>query len=220
MKKVSVSILLPVGAAHLPIHVLLVVLGVSSAFTLANADDALGIYVGAGFGQSHLRSEKEIQGDADFDYLLEGHHSAWYVAAGIRPIRPLGVELEYIDFGKLHSGNYTGLGSLTAVDAKAGTLSALGYLPLPVPFLDIYGKVGVARLHETTSEIGPILFCPVEVIPCSPRTFDISNWNTALAYGAGVQGKIGSLAIRAEYERIGASGENPSIASLGVTWAF
>jgi hypothetical protein len=93
--------------------------------------------------------------------------------------------VQYVDFGRIHagSGSIGGQGGITAVDAKAGTLFALGYLPLPVPFLDVYGKVGVARLHETTTEIG-------------------------------------SLAIRAEYERIGAGGENPSFASLGVTWTF
>jgi hypothetical protein len=50
--------------------------------------------------------------------------------------------------------------------------------------------------------------------------FNISNSSTNFAYGAGVQGKIGSLAIRAEYERISASGGNPDIVSLGVTSAF
>lgn len=44
--------------------------------------------------------------------------------------------------------------------------------------------------------------------------------STNFAYGAGDQGKIGSLAIRAEYERISASGGNPDIVSLGVTWTF
>jgi len=204
------------------VRILFVVLGATCAVTRAVADDLLGLFVGAAFGESHLRSEKYVQGDTDYSSLLEGHHSAWYVAAGIRPFQPLGLELQYIDFGKLHAGagSIGGQGGISAVDAKAGTLSALGYLPLPVPFLDVYGKVGVARLHETTTEIGPVPNCPVGVIPCGPGTSDISNWSTNFAYGAGVQGKIGSLAIRAEYERVSASGENPSIASLGVTWTF
>lgn len=75
-------------------------------------------------------------------------------------------------------------------------------------------------VFETTTEIGPLPYCPVGVIPCGPGTSYISNWSTKFAFGAGVQGKIGSLAIRAEYERVGAGGENPSIASLGVTWKF
>jgi hypothetical protein len=35
-----------------------------------------------------------------------------------------------------------------------------------------------------------------------------------------VQGKIGHLAIRAEYKRINASGGDPDIFSLGVTWTL
>jgi opacity protein-like surface antigen len=206
------------------ISILLVIFGATCAFTRAVAGDVLGFYVGAAFGESHLRTEKEILGDTDYDYLLEGHHSAWYVAAGIRPIQPLGVELQYIDFGKLNAGLRApiGQGGLTGIDAKAGTLSALGYLPLPVPFLDVYGRLGVARLHTTTTEVGPAPYlCPaIEGNSCLAPVSDISDWSTNLAYGAGVQGKIGSLAIRAEYERISSSGENPSIASLGVTWTF
>jgi opacity protein-like surface antigen len=146
------------------------------------------------------------------------------VTTGIRPIQPLGVELQYIDFGKLSAGLKApiGQGGLTEVAAKAGTLSALGYLPLPIPFLDIYGRIGVARLHTTTTEVGPTPFaCPdIEPATCVTPVHDISEWSTNLAFGAGVQGKIGALVIRAEYERISASGENPSIASLGVTWTF
>jgi hypothetical protein len=209
MERTSLSILFAIFAA-------------TCAVTRGVAADILGLYVAAGFGESHLRSEKHIQGDADYRSLLEGHHSAWYVAAGIRPFQPLGLELQYIDFGRIRagSGGIGGQGGITAVDAKTGTLSALGHLPLPVPFLDLYGKVGVARLHETTTEIGPAPYCPVGVIPCGPGSADISNWNTHFAYGAGFQGKVGSLAIRAEYDRVSASGENPSIASLGVTWTF
>jgi hypothetical protein len=206
------------------VTVLLIVLSATCTVTQAVADDLLGLYVGAAFGGSHLRSEKYVQGDTDYSSLLEGHHGAWYVAAGIRPFKPLGLELQYIDFGNVHAGagSIGGLGGISAVAAKAGTLSALGYLPLPVSFLDVYGKVGVARLHETTTEIGPIpfyLLCP-DVIECGPGTSDVSNRSANFAYGAGVQGKIGSLAIRAQYERLSASGENPSIASFGVTWTF
>src|ERR1700677_4479825 len=109
-----------------------------------------------------------------------------------------------------------GQGGLTGIDAKAGTLSTLGYLPLPVPFLDVYGRLGVARLHTTTTEVGPAPYlCPaIEGNSCLAPVSDISDWSTNLAYGAGVQGKIGSLAIRAEYERISSTGGNRSIRSL------
>jgi len=201
--------------------ILLLAFGMTCAPTLVLADDPVGFYLGAAIGESHVRAAKEIIGDTDFDYRFDEQHSAWKVTAGIRPISPLGVELEYIDFGNPSSGNtITGLGGLSQADAKALTLFGLGYLPLPVPFLDIYGKLGIARLRTTATEVSPLPFCTVGVTPCRPTIFNISDSATNFAYGAGVQGKIGSLAIRAEYERISASGGNPDIFSLGVTWTF
>ena len=207
--------------------ILLLCFGATCASTRVLADDLLGPYVGAAIGESHVRAAKEIIGDADYDYQFDARHSAWAVTAGIRPISPLGVELDYIDFGDPSSGTIAGLGGLSQADAKAVTLFGLGYLPLPVPFLDIYGKLGIARSHLTTTEVSPIPFCPAGAPcpvcsggPCHRTTFDISTWSTNFAYGAGVQGKMGSLAIRAEYERISIAGGNPDILSLGVTWNF
>jgi hypothetical protein len=151
----------------------------------------------------------------------DGKHSAWKVTAGIRPISPLGIELEYIDFGNPSNGEaVAGLGGLTQSAAKAWALFGLGYLPLPVPFLDVYGKLGIARLHTTTSEVPPAPLCPADDDACGSTAFAISDWSTHLAYGVGLQSKFGSLAIRAEYERISASGGDPDLVSLGVAWTF
>jgi opacity protein-like surface antigen len=201
--------------------ILLLAFGATCASTRVVADDLLGFYVGAAVGESHVRTAKEILGDTDYDYEFDERHSAWKVTAGIRPISPLGVEVEYIDFGNPSAGNSTlVLGGLTQADAKASTLFGVGYLPLSVTFLDVYGKLGIARLHTTTTEMSPSPFCPAGFTVCRPTTFNISDWSTNFAYGGGIQGKIGSLAIRAEYERIGTSGASPDLISLGVTWTF
>jgi len=201
--------------------VLLLTIGATSASAPVLADDLLGFYLGAAIGESHVRTAQEILGDTGYDYQFDGTHSAWKVTAGLRPISPLGVELEYIDFGNPSSGLSNALfGGLSNADQKAVTLFGLGYLPIPVPFLDVYGKLGIARLHTTTTEVSPIPVGPAGSASYSPATFDISDASTNFAYGAGVQGKIGSLAIRAEYERISASGGNPDIFSLGVNWTF
>jgi opacity protein-like surface antigen len=196
--------------------------------TFAVADNALNIYVGAGAGESHLRTGTEVidpSGSYDGpDYKFDAHHSAWKMIAGIRPIAPLGIELEYIDFGNPSTGvTLTGPGALLAAGAKAVTVFGLGYLPLPVPFLDVYGKLGLARLRTTLTEISPTLFCPAKdlgVVSCAQVTSNQSDWSTNLAYGAGVQGKMGDLAVRAEYERINAGTRTPDIVSVGVTWTF
>jgi hypothetical protein len=205
MKRTSVYILLPAA-------------GVICASPRVFADDLLGFYVGAAIGESHVRIDKEILGDTNYDYSFDGQHSAWKVTAGVRPISPLGVELEYTDFGN-PSPRVTdaGFGALTQSSAKALTLFGLGYLPLPVPFLEVYGKLGIARLHTRTTELSPTPSCPAGDAPCGPMTFNISDSSTDVAYGAGIAAKTGALAIRAEYARIGASGGNPDVISLGVT---
>jgi opacity protein-like surface antigen len=192
--------------------VLIVTMCLASASAIA--EDPLGIYVGAGAGQSDVRN------DGRYGPHFDEQHIAWKAIAGIRPTSLVGVELEYIDFGDPKAGpNYSF--RLANSDAKAATLFGLGYLPLPVPFLDIYGKLGVARLHSNTTAVVPGL-CPPDVF-CTSQAVGIyreNEWSTDLAYGAGTQARFSAIAVRAEYERISASGGKPDIFSLGVTWTF
>lgn len=190
--------------------------GACCVSSLAFAENPLGAYIGAGGGESDVRADTRIFSNDD---RFDQHHSAWKAIAGIRPISPLAVELEYIDFGN-PSTKPINSGAAAGASAKAITVFGLGYLPLPVPFLDLYGKLGIARLHSTSTAIGPIPYCPAGIAACVTPVLSQSDWSTNFAYGSGVQGKIGALAVRAEYERIDASGGNPDILSLGVTWTF
>src|ERR1700684_829389 len=120
--------------------IFLLAFGATCASTRVLADDLPGFYVGAAIGESHVSTVKEIVGDNGYDYEFDGQHSAWKVTAGVRPISPLGVELEYIDFGNPSAGlSNAGFGGLSKADQRAVTLFGLGYLPIPVPFLDVYG---------------------------------------------------------------------------------
>ena len=66
---------------------------------------------------------------------------------GIRPIRMLGVEATYIDFGQpyRHNGYYDYNVSGSDSHPTAPALFAVGYLPLPMPFIDVFAKAGVAH---------------------------------------------------------------------------
>jgi len=199
---------------------LLLAAGAICASTQVLGDDLLGVYVGAAVGQAHVRTTRDIVGDTNYDYEFDQQHTAWKALVGIRPISPLGAELSYVDFGDASGGSYPGItGSLTQASAKAVTLFGLGYVPLPIPLLNVYGKLGVARLHTTATEQGASPACPVGPGICTaPPPFITSEWTTKLAYGAGAQAKLKSLAVRLEYERI--SGGNPDLLSLGVAWTF
>jgi len=186
----------------------------SSAF----AFDPLGIYFGGAIGESTIRSNESVYGNA---LDLSEHHTAWKLVAGMRPISPIGAEFEYIDFGHTsaaYSASVLGSTAGVAADAhpRAEALFAVFYLPIPLPLLDVYGKAGMARLQSDVNAsfncTGPL--CTV-VAP-----FSSSYSDNRFAYGAGVQTKFGGLALRAEYERISANLGDPDLFSLGVTWTF
>ena len=182
-------------------------------------DNPAGFYVGAGVGTSNIGSD----GYGYDGYYAYNHDStAWKLIAGVRPISPLGAEIEYIDFGRANdspSYPYNGFqftGQNTA--SKAGMLFAVGYLPLPIPFLDIYGKAGVARLQQNSTSY---YYNSCSQTACIGVGSDSNNgWSTNFAYGVGVQTKWLGLAVRAEYERIDSSGRNPEALTVGATWTF
>jgi hypothetical protein len=120
----------------------------------ASAADLLGFYAGAAVGQSNVRANQVAfafpPGANDGTPLgFNEHATGWKVLTGIRPISLMGAELEYVDFGhpsaQMPFGNL--LGTQADAHPRAATLSGLLYAPLPLPVLDLYGKVGVSRLH-------------------------------------------------------------------------
>jgi hypothetical protein len=177
----------------------------------ANAFDPLGFYVGGAIGQSNVRSTRPLF-DAPLEFVK--HYTGWKLIAGLRPISLLGAELEYIDFGRPNGQ----VGALLQAQAQARATALFGllYAPIPVPMLDIYGKLGLARLQTTvsaTSSCGALAGCT----PGSTRRSDSGN---SLAYGGGAQLRFAPLAVRAEYERVSASGGDPDLFSLALTWSF
>ncbi|MBS0365915.1 MAG: hypothetical protein JSR67_08850 [Proteobacteria bacterium] len=65
----------------------------------------------------------------------------------------------------------------------------LGFLPLPVPFIDVFGKAGLARWGLSGSNSGGVAL------------FSFSNHGTEFAWGAGVGAHLGNVGARLEYER-------------------
>ena len=183
----------------------------------ALADDVvapLGLYLGGALGRANVRVDSRTTGNL-FD--LDADDLGWKAMLGVRPIPALGAEFEYIDFG--HPSR-----TLDAVRtdsrARGAGLFAVGYLPVPV--VDVFGKVGVARLQtiakgasETVQPSGEV--CNNSSVSC---LFDSDHTDTRFAYGGGVQFKISRLGIRAEYERISARGGDPSLLSVGAIWTF
>jgi opacity protein-like surface antigen len=187
------------------------------AASAALADEVvapLGLYLGGSIGRANVRVDSRTTGDL-FD--LDAHDLGWKAMLGVRPIAPLGAEFEYIDFGH---PTHTLDAVRTDSRARGAGLFAVGYLPIPV--IDVFGKVGVARLQTIAKGVSETVQASGEVCNNSSLSclFDSNHTDTRFAYGGGVQFKVARLGIRAEYERISARGGDPSLLSLGAIWTF
>jgi hypothetical protein len=198
-------------------------LGALGVTTLALADNPLGAYIGAGVGVSNVGSDNNNYG---YYGGYHDHDAAWKVIAGVRPLPFVGGEVEYIDFGSGNGDNgYYGSNyfySNASSHPKATVLYGLGYLPLPLPFLDVYGKLGVARLQsDITTYAYRAGYCAPPYSACSaPTAYRTDQTDTKFAYGAGVQAKFQDFAFRAEYERISSQFGDPAAFTVSATWTF
>ena len=150
------------------------------ACTVGRAEaDETGLYLGAGITQS------QIDHVFGFGSHLRVDDTAWKGFIGFKPpVFPLGLEADYIDLGS-RTRNF-GFDAGHA-DAKAFAGFAVGYLPLPLPFVDVYGKAGAARWQ-------------FKGYTTTPSLFSVDDRGTDFAWGAGTQFHFQQLAVRVEYE--------------------
>jgi opacity protein-like surface antigen len=192
-----------------------VMLGVSLP---ASADNLLGLYIGGGVGESHVRSDTGAF--SNLNGFVE-NRTAWKALVGIRPISLLGAEFEYTDFGHPSESSVGPIppGFIYNVDAsqKATSLFGLLYWPLPLPILDLYGKAGFSRLE---TKLNASWRCVAPVTCVANPSYQQDSTDTRFAYGVGAQAKFLALGVRAEYERVSAPGGSPDLFSLIATYTF
>jgi Outer membrane protein beta-barrel domain len=148
-----------------------------------------GFYLGGSLGQSTsgLRAGTVNYSDNDLGYKL---------IAGFRVFKLLAVEVNYVDLGSTNTGG---------VQAKTKALDGFVMGFLPVPVVDIYGKLGVVSWQTDAS---------------APN-FSLSHNGSDLAYGAGVQMHFGAVGARLEFEGFDVQqASTPTLLSLGVTYTF
>jgi opacity protein-like surface antigen len=156
-----------------------------------------GFFLGAGIGQSNVALDEDTEVPA-----FDEDDTGFKVIAGVRPLDWLGAELNYIDLGK-PAGDVEGV----RVETEAAGVAAYGLLFLPLPLVDIYGKLGVVRwdAEARIPDLG----------------FSADDSGTDFAWGAGVQVRVLSLGVRLEYERFEISDlDETSFLSLSVTYTF
>jgi opacity protein-like surface antigen len=184
---------------------------------VAMADESLvGFYLGAGLGNANVRVDDR---PGDIALGLKEHHDAWKVTAGIRPISLIGVEVSYVDFGRVTATTGAPTATTTAYATArqtAGSVYGVGYLPLPLPLVDVFGKVGTTRVQTKLDGFLPNVQC----VASGCNEFHGSSGDTNFTWGAGAQVNLPltGLTVRAEYERYNVSNGSPDLASVSLMW--
>jgi opacity protein-like surface antigen len=197
--------------SRLAVTAALCVASIGSAFA---ADGLVGFYVGAGAGQANLRID---QGPSRAARDLADSHGAWKGYVGIRPLSVIGAELSYFDMGSVRITTDAATAGYARAEQRGVALYGVGYLPIPVPFLDVFGKAGVARTRSVLN--GKY---PGNWVTANCLLFQSSSNESRFAWGAGLQFKlpVTGLAIRAEYERFSTDIGKPHLVTAGVIWHF
>lgn len=176
----------------------------------SHAEDSLGVYVGAAVGLAEVNANVGApQGDLYPAQTgeFQGNQFGFKFVAGIRPLRHVGAEIEYVDFGRASGNDF---GYPANLSQKGPAAFAVFYLPMAS--FDLYAKLGVASLQNSFS--GSAFFYG------SGSPFQSNQTTTGGAAGLGVQFDLGSWEMRAEYEQFSASGSDPGLLSVGALWRF
>ncbi len=167
----------------------------------AQADNGL-LYLGAGIANDSLKDVTATNSDLN--------STNWKVWAGVRPISLFAVEADYIDLGSQtinFSGTAGSPAGSTHLSYKAFTGYAVGYVPIPLPYLDVFGKVGLARWTSSGSS----------TFGAPAGLFSLSDNGTQFAWGVGGQVHIGNFGARLEYENFSIRNTNgANLVSLSV----
>lgn len=150
-----------------------------------------GLYLGASLGQANLDIDQR-------PIQIDSDDTGFKFIAGLRPLDWFAVEASYVNFGEPESG---------ALAANVDGISAFGVFFVPAGPIDLFVKGGLISFDSSVEIDG---------------FGDIYREDgTDLAYGAGLQFRLLSLGIRAEYERFDIDDvEDANMISIGVTYTF
>jgi len=159
--------------------------------------------------------------------------TAWKIAASFRPVRIVGVEFQFIDFGegteRATSGWSLGGGQVPTnrerssslnASAEARVLSALLFVPEQLPLIDVYGKIGIADLDESIIANATEYVCTPLSICRSDFSSELRQSDVGPYVGFGARIKVGAAAgVRAELEAVDRDGGDPmTFLSVGIAW--
>ena len=160
-----------------------------------------GFYLG--LASSDVSSDYDLgpftAGDVDDDRGLKA-------IVGFRPLDSFAIEANYVDMGESRvplsiACTVPPCPTEATIDSQALSVSAVGLLALPL--VDLYARVGYSK-WET------------ELSPFAAQKLDGND----PTYGAGAQVRVGSFALRLEYERFDFDDDSSDLVSIGFTYTF
>ncbi|HWX69024.1 MAG TPA: outer membrane beta-barrel protein [Steroidobacteraceae bacterium] len=153
---------------------LMLLMALPLAVTVARADNGF-FYLGAGVVRNSLSDITALGGLPDIK------NTSWKAYLGVRPLDWLAAEGDYIDLG-------SGSSASGHADGNAAAVYAVGFLPIPLPIVDVFGKVGLAH-WKLNGNVNSLV---------SPGS--LSTNGSEFAWGIGAQAHISIVGARLEYE--------------------
>jgi hypothetical protein len=180
--------------------------------TNAQAANPLGLYVGAGGGRADLRVDPDTCSALNCSNATV---AGWMAFAGLQPLPFLGAELQYLDFG--HTAR--GIAGPYPFYQRAHAFAVFATGAVPLPFVDLYAKVGAGLVHTRASARA---FSGIE---CFYHLCEDVEDKDATHFGWGLGArfklpKLSSLALQAEYVRFSVPNGDPDLLSVALLWKF
>jgi len=170
---------------------LMLSMALALAATVARADNGF-FYLGAGVVRNSVSDITALGGLPDIK------STSWKAYVGVRPLDWLAAEGDYIDLG-------SGSSASGHADGDAVAVYAVGFLPIPLPIVDVFGKVGFAH-WKLNGNVNSLV---------SPGS--LSTNGSEFAWGIGVQAHISIVGARLEYENFNVPNTSGArVASLSV----
>ena len=181
-------------------HSLLLVASLAAPGAALAADNGFYLGLASADASSDYELGPAAAGDADDDRGFKG-------IVGFRPLDSFAIEANYVDLGEARvplsiACVQTPCPNEAAIDSQAVSVSVVGMFALPL--VDLFGRVGYARWDsELTSVLG-----------------SAERDGSDATYGAGAQVRLGSFALRLEYERFQFDDDDVDLTSIGFTYTF
>jgi len=174
-----------------------------------------GIYLGA--SMADVSTDYKWRGNL-LASAADDEASGFKLIGGVRPLDSFAIEANYVDLGTADAPLAIACPAVVgfpcpseaSIDARAVSVSALGMLTLP--FLDFYGRLGVARWKAE----GDVRFTDGGTGLATRTTRE----GTDPTYGVGMQIRFASIAVRVEYERFKVLDDSADTVSVGFTYTF